>query len=303
MGGSSSLRARHRSGRAALAAVVALLSLTFAACEPPVPGDHDLRVSVIGPPSRVGIGSNHTLNIYLNNDGTATAPHARLAIIVPDTMSIAPTAGCTAPLPFGTAAASYIVCSTGDLGAGAFRQTVLTVTGVSASPALDLTILAQSDQPDDPEGSPNSVALPIEVRAPWFDLAPEPTEVLGTLTVGTPVTRHVQLKNLGPLDAPTFTYSGTWSANVAISSATAFGYINGQFAMPTCTVGGQTLSCTVPAGLGRYTMNAEEIVLNVTLTPTAAGAVSVTHTLASAQPEVDDPTPNVVVQNGTVVAP
>ena len=304
MGNTRSANISRSSRRAAVLALAGLVSLTLAACQPADPGDHDLRVTVVSPPSRVAIGSSEYLNLYLNNDGTAVAPNARLAIIVPNTMSVTPrlSMSCTPPLPFGSAA-SYIVCSPGDLDAGGFRQTLLSVQGISVSPALDVRVFALSDQPEDPNGGPNELVVPIEVRQPWFDLAVSPISTLGPLTVGTEVGHFVRPMNVGPLDAPTFTFTSTWSPNVIVNSVIAYGYSHGQLVMPSCSVTGQTAKCVIPAGLGPQAMYTNDLTVSMRVTPTSPGAVSVTNQVVSAVAEVDDPTSNVLVQNGTIVAP
>lgn len=303
----SAMRAPRRLQRAALAGVVGLLSVVFAACDPPVYGDHDLTVTVQGAPTRLGVGSTEGLNIYMRNSGTAAATNARIAVIFPGSISITESPigsapSCSAPMPFGEEA-SYIVCMPGDLAADTSRQELLTLHGESASGVRDLTIVALSDGAEDPAGDPNAVVLPIDVREPWLDLTPAPFGSLGTRTVGVGSSQIIEPKNLGPLSAPVFTYVGTYSSNITVTGAHASGYINGQLAQGSCNFNAQIVACEIPSGLGRYDGWQNDMKVYLSLTPSSAGPASVTHEVISGVVEVDDPTPNTVVQTGTVVAP
>lgn len=272
--------------------VASLVALTATACDPPVHGDHDIEASLIYYDGRLAVGATRTVSARIANKGSAAASGVEFLVVFPAQVTIT-SPGCSAAAP-GGAGQSYILCEVGDVAAGTTAHRTITVVGASPGDA-EFHLLAGSDVPDSPDGASNHAWGSFDVSEPWFDLLLEDPSFL-TYQIHT-----VTVDNMGEgRPTPAFTYTATWSSNISITRATAIGYRGAlpTFTQVSCSVVGQQAQCAIPEGMVRWT-GTGVVSIATELTVLSSAPYTVTHQVSSAEPELWDDHPNVLVETGT----
>lgn len=227
----------------------------------------DLAIGMTDNPDPVIIGSNLVYTITVTNNGPNLAKGVAVNQALPG--SVIYVSAVSSQGSIGQAG-GLVTCTLGNLDVGATASITVTVLPTAPGAIASTATVASNDTDIDP--SNNSVTVLTTVFPPSTDLAvgiagaPNPAVVGGTLTYTVSVT------NNGPATATGVVLSNTLPVSVVLNSAIP--------SQGTVFIAGNVVICN----LGSLT-NAGSASVTLVVTPTAAGTVLATASVAGNQPD------------------
>jgi len=226
----------------------------------------DLSITKTDAPDPVSVGSNLIYTITVTNNG----PDAATNVTVVDTL--------TASVSFVSATASQgscsgtttVTCNLGGIANGANATVTIAVTPGTAGTLNNTATVSATET--DPNAANNSATASTTVAGVDADLAvsvsaiPNPVSVNGTLSYS------VQVVNNGPLNATGVTVTTNLSGS-------SFNIVSITPSQGSC-IGTTAATCSLGA-----VANGASAAVNVVVTPTAVGSVTLSAAVGATQPD------------------
>lgn len=250
----------------------------------------DVALSLSGPASAQS-GSTVSYTFTALNNGPDAASNLTLSFPVPTGLfNVAPPAGCT------LAGSTYTCTIAGPLATGAsvnfvFSGQISAASPSTVTPSGSITV----GSPSDPVASNNTATFNTTVTAGSDLRITKSRAPGGGLLVGQAVSFTL-----------TPTYSGDPPHNITISDTIPANYTIGSVASSqngwTCTVAGQTVTCTKPGG-GAPGANMPLGTITIPVTVASAGNPTNTATINAASPNDPNPANNTASDGGATIQP
>ncbi|WP_313255174.1 Ig-like domain-containing protein [Stenotrophomonas sp.] len=214
----------------------------------------------------VNQGAVVRFRLEIRNIGPSAVTSASFADVVPgnftsvSVLSAAPAAACSAGASANTVSGTFTGAK--DATCTVILQATAT-TGTSGVGVVNTGTVTAPAGTSDPTPGNNSSAVTTIITSPQLSL--EKSASSTTFTIGTPASYTLTLTNVG---------SGATTAPAVITDSVPAGLSIGTLP-PGCVASGQTVTCTVAAGMAIGAGNAVSFVIPVT--PTAAAASRVTN--------------------------
>ena len=236
------------------------------------PDQADLGTIKSASPTQIDVGGDVTFTLTATNSGPAAATGVSLTDVVPTGLTYKSSSVNGASCAFNSGTQT-VTCDVGVLANGASASAIIVATATAAG-MISNTDVVNGDQTD-PNGSNDNGKVTIGVTG-VADLSIVKTGP-ATATQGQDIAYELTVTNAGPNDAAQVTVTDMLPSGVSYVSATGD--------QGTCTEAGGVVTCTLvdlPALAGSNTA-----VFTVVVTPTTAGQISNTATVAGSG--TDDP--------------
>lgn len=224
----------------------------------------DLAITKTDAPDPVSIGSNLTYTITVSNNG----PDAASNVTVVDTLPASVSFVSSTPTQGSCSGTTTVTCNLGGIANGANATVTLVVSPGTAGTLTNTATVSATET--DPNATNNSATASTTVNGVDADLAvsvsatPNPVSVNGTLSYS------VQVANNGPLNATGVTVTTNLSTG-------SFNFISITPSQGSC-VGTTAATCTLGA-----VANGANASVNVVVTPTAVGSVTLSAAASATQ--------------------